>query len=235
LHTDLAELSAKWKFTFGKKHGVVLIMVNSILHTLRRSGNLRPVLKILDERLKGKVLITETVTCDAYALIVSRGKDQSATIGVAASHRNSPSPSITVAPGAESATTGASSATTGTTAASSTTTSAGAGTEFSWIHSSTSGVWKVGSEPGYTYIPLLELSVLKQRWRDWSDDPVTQRHSQDLINADTVFVPYLPPWDPLDDNGEEIPEPLVEVSLFSGNSSSRLDAELDFSDDAGVL
>jgi hypothetical protein len=102
----------------------------------------------------------------------------------------------------------------------------GVGTEFSWIHSSTAGVWKVGSHPGCTYTPLLELSALKRWWRDWSHDPVTQRNSQELINADTPFTSFLPPWGPLDEDGEEIPKP--EVSLF--RSFIRLDAETDLSD-----
>jgi hypothetical protein len=200
LPSDLAELSLKWEFNFGKKHGVVLIMVNPVLRRFPRNGNLKPVLEIVNEELNGKVLVTEAVTCEAYALIVSCGRDQSATIGIVASHQPPTSPPLPVEAGA-------------------TPSAVEVGTEFSWIHSSTAGVWKVGSHPGSTYTPLLELSMLKRWWRDWSHDPVTQRNSHELTHSDTPFASFLPPWGPLDEDGEEIPMP--EVSLF--RSFMRLD------------
>jgi hypothetical protein len=203
---DRAEASVKWKFTFGKKHGVVLIMVKPVLKKFPMDGNFEPVLEILNKALKGRALVTETVKCDAYALIVSCGRDQSATIDLVASHRPPTSP-LSGEAGASEAT-------------------VGVGTGLSWIHSSTAGTWKVGSQPESTYTPLLELSMLKQGWRDWLQGSVTQRDSQELIDTDTPFASFRPPWNLLDEDGEEIPDP--EVSLF--RSFIRSGAETDFSD-----
>jgi hypothetical protein len=212
LPADLAELCLKWEFTFGKKHGIVLIMIKPVLKKFDRNGNLRPLLELMDKELRGKILVTETVTCDAYALIVSRGRDQSASISTVASHRTiatpSPSPPSAAKDGvAQNATVPASSV------------QVRMGATLSWDHSSTAGVWKVGSEPGCTYMPLLELSMLRSWWRNWSNDPVTKRTFDGIVyqelplkDPDNPFASFLPPWGPLDENGEEVPKPEASFS-----------------------
>jgi hypothetical protein len=50
------------------------------------------------------------------------------------------------------------------------------------------------------------LSILKQWWQQWSNDPVIQRNSLELGNANTPFTSFLPPWGPLDDEGVEVLE-----------------------------
>jgi len=62
-------------------------MVQPVLKWLPRNCNLKPVLEIVNEKLKGKVLAVKAFTCDAYALIVRRRRDQSATIGIVTSNQ----------------------------------------------------------------------------------------------------------------------------------------------------
>ena len=168
--SESEKFSHNWKFNFGRKHGAVLIMINPVLKRFPRNGNLKPLLKIVEGQLQGTVLVTETVTCPAYAQIVSRGRGQSATIGVSVSLP-------TLSPNFST------------------------GAKISWSWRSTARPWTVGSEPGCTYMPLMELSMLKKWWRLWSNEPTTQRTSVGLEDMDTPFVPYLPPWGLLDDEG----------------------------------
>jgi hypothetical protein len=178
------DVSFGWKFTFGKSHGMVLVMIKPVIRRFPRNGNLKPLLKIIDEELPGKVLVTETVTCPAYAQIMSRGRDQSASIGLTGLVQTSPSNSSSAA-------------------------TAG----LSWVRQSTTGSWKAGSEPGCTYTPLLELSVLKRWWRQWSGEPMTSRSGTKpggLI--EDPFASYPPPWAPLDEDGEEVEDEEVSLS-----------------------
>jgi hypothetical protein len=149
-------------------------------------GNMRPLLELIDKELNGKALVTSVVTCSAYGQIVSKGRSSSAVIGLSASV-----PPIAGIP-----------------------VNATAGAEVSWLHNATAGTWKVGSEKGCTYMPIFELSGLKRWWRKWCDDPVTQRDSDELIPSHGPFLPYLPPWEPLDDEGEEIKEDKASRSPY---------------------
>ena len=97
-------------------------------------GNLRPLLEHVEKELNGRALVTQVVTCPAYGQIVSKGHKSSAAIGLSAAAP--PIPGIPV------------------------TTSVGA--DVSWLHSSTAGTWKVGSQMGCTYTPIFELSSLKK-------------------------------------------------------------------------
>jgi len=63
-------------------------------------------------------------------------------------------------------------------------------------------------------MPLMELSMLKKWWRLWSNEPTTQRTSVGLEDMDTPFVPYLPPWGLLDDEGEEVADQVSTIRLI---------------------
>jgi len=172
----IADVSVNWKFKFGKRHGVALVMLNPAIRKFPKEGDLKPLLKVVNEELKGKVLVTSAITCDAYGFIIGHGSNEYASLGLAG----------------------------GTTAA--LPVSGGAGAQFSWIYSSTVGVWKVGSPEGQTYHPIFELSVLKRGWEFWNDNkPVTYRDGVDgPVPSDSPFQAYAPPWGSLDEEGEEI-------------------------------
>jgi len=172
----IADFSLKWEFTFGKKHGIALVMLKPAITKFPKEGNLKPLLELIQQDLEGKALVTSVTTCPAYGFIVSRGRDESATIGLASS---SPLPSLPI--------------------------SVGAGVELTWSHSSTAGTWKTGSEKGCTYTPVIELSVLKKWWSS-NHDPATHRLPLGLAPSDSPFQTLLPPWAPLDDDGEETVE-----------------------------
>jgi hypothetical protein len=170
-------------------------MIKPVMTKFPRDGNLKPLLRLIEEELDGKVLVTSIINCPAYGFVVNRGKNQSVTISL----------SLAAPPFAPVPIT------------------AGGGGEISLVNQSTSGSWKVGSTVGCTYTPLFELSILKRWWGLSGNQPTTKRNQLTVFNPkddEEPFSPYMAPWGVLDDDGEEVTEE-VSPSLVLGEPLTR--------------
>jgi hypothetical protein len=175
---DPLKFSLKWDVSFGDSVGAVLFMYRPVITRFEQDGNLKSILQLLRSELNVEILVTETVTTPAYAMLVSSGDDQSATVDFAAAaplavHLN-----------------------------------VGAGIHFSWSCETKSGLWKAGSELGCTYMPLFTLSTLRTWYRPRKLQLFHHFPEGMGLNSgpEMVVQSFNPPWRALDEDYEEIPE-----------------------------
>jgi len=93
---------------------------------------------------------------------------------------------------------------------------AGASMSGTWHHYSTSGVWRSGGqEGGLTFHPLYTLKTPKPK--GWLERMLNRRGDLEQEPSEDTFITYQPPWDVLDDDGNEIiPESPLKDEVSNG-------------------
>jgi len=149
-------------------------MIKPDITQLRQDAQLRRLVGLKPD-MDGKVLVTEVTSCPAYALILSEGIESEAVIGLQAS---AAAPEIS-------------------------TSNFGGGMEAKWtVSNSSSGQWRYGSSDGLepnVFYPLFTL-------RSLSGQPLAPPIRFDNPNPreDEGLNLFVPPWEQLDEDGEEI-------------------------------
>ncbi|KAJ1303236.1 hypothetical protein OPQ81_011434 [Rhizoctonia solani] len=169
-------VSGAWKFS-AKQRAAILTMTDSYSYYLE-AGVIFPKLKTLP-KLNGKALVTETLHCPAYALLLTeKGQGGKASLTLHAGLHQMP---------------------TGTTA----------GANMGWNHNTESGFWRTAcgyrtalDEEDAVFTPLYRLERLSWGWRTrYRGGPASGSTPEEPVRED-----YPPPWEELDEDGEEVPE-----------------------------
>lgn len=163
-----------WKFT-PRNRAAILTITDGYTHYLE-IGTVFTKLQSV-RKLQGKAIVTEALRCPAYAmLLTNKGVGGKA--------------SLTLHTGLAEA--GAALA---------------GGGMLGWKHSSESGFWrtavgyrKVLEDKDAVFTPLFKLKKVSRSWRTRYRGPPTPR----TISEEPVSEDYLPPWQELDEDGEEI-------------------------------
>ncbi|KAG8733256.1 hypothetical protein FRC11_007596 [Ceratobasidium sp. 423] len=167
-----------------QNRSAVLTVVNAYSNYLE-VGIVFPILRTL-RRLEGKAIVTEALHCPAYALFMSeKGKGGKASLALY-------------------------------TGALDVGTVVSGGASVGWKYTSESGIWRAdcalsGTDAAYT--PLYKVKKISRGW--WLARP---RGGSIPEPAPTPEEPgsevYSPPWEELDEDGDEIPQPRVASILM---------------------
>ncbi|KAG2117713.1 hypothetical protein DEU56DRAFT_158169 [Suillus clintonianus] len=154
----------------GDKPAAVLVMHKPRHSCLPHDERIIRLLKAMPDILKGKYIVTEVVSCQAYMMHLSEQKVDNFSVTLQATGPVTPL------------------------------VSAGGGAGFTWSSEAAYGLSRQGSDSTAKYVPLYRLKKPRAKFWEWPFGHRGNEKSDDVIDR---WEDVDPPWDPLDDEGEE--------------------------------